>query len=171
VSTLGKGKYLRLVKRGVWEYVERVNATGVVAMVAVTDDGEMLLIDQVRPAVGKRVIEIPAGLSGDTGAEDSLLAAAKRELLEETGYAARRWSFLGHTVPSAGLTSEVVSFYRASGLRKVAAGGGDENEDIAIHLVPLQDVDAWLRRQVRRGAIIAMKVYAGLHFAREEWQW
>lgn len=171
MSTLYEGKYLRLVKEGRWEWVERVNATGVIAVVAVTDDGEMLLIEQERPAIRAVEIDVPAGLAGDTSAEDSLLAAAKRELEEETGYAARRWKFLAHTVPTAGLTDEVVSFFRASGLRRVTEGGGVDGEDIRTHLVPLEKVDAWLARRSKRGAMVGMKVFAALHFARQEWEW
>jgi ADP-ribose pyrophosphatase len=55
------GKHLRLVDHDDWEFVEPVNATGVVAMVAVTDKNEIIFTEQYRPSVRKRVIDLPAG--------------------------------------------------------------------------------------------------------------
>ena len=111
-KTLGAGKRLRLVSEGGWEFVERVGSSGVVSIVAVTDAGELVLTEQVRRSVGGPVIDLPAGLVGDEkGAHDeSFLAAARRELLEETGFAARRFVLLGESPTSPGLTSETVVF-------------------------------------------------------------
>src|SRR5436190_21784999 len=89
-EVLYEGKFRRYVRRGGWEYVARRNVTGIVGIIAVTDDGKLVLVEQFRPPVGKNVIEIPAGLAGDVaGSEHEALAeAARRELLEETGYEA-----------------------------------------------------------------------------------
>ncbi len=65
------------------------------------------------------------------------MTAARRELIEETGYDARRFTLLAHAPTSPGLTTEVVTFFRAAGLKKVGAGGGIEGEDIVIHTVKL----------------------------------
>src|SRR4051812_22417920 len=91
VKTLCDGKHIRLVQKGKWEFVERKKVSGIVGIVAVTDDGKLILVEQFRPPVNKRVIEIPAGLAGDVAGreEESLETAARRELLEETGYEAR----------------------------------------------------------------------------------
>lgn len=161
---LGQGRFLRLVRRGRWEYCQRRNISGIVVIVAVTDARELVLVEQERPAVRARVIELPAGLAGDGGAE-SLDVAARRELLEETGYQADRWERLCEVVPSPGLTSEVVTFYRASGLKKGGPGGGDETEQIVVHVVPLKGAEAWLRARAAAGFLIDEKVYAGLYFA------
>ena len=67
-----------------WESVERVNCSGIVGMVPLTDDGDVILIKQFRPPVNGYVIELPAGLC-DIG--ETLEDAARRELIEETGYA------------------------------------------------------------------------------------
>jgi ADP-ribose pyrophosphatase len=67
---------------------------------------------------------------------------------------------------SPGMTSEVVTIFRAHGLRRVSAGGGVAGEDIRVHEVPLAEVDAWLGARARDGFTIAVKVYAGLYFAR-----
>ena len=94
--TLAEGRWLRLVDDAGWEHVERVNGHGVVVILAVTEEGELLLVEQYRPAVKSRVIEVPAGLTGDVaGREDEDAdAAARRELLEETGYEAQEMEAL-----------------------------------------------------------------------------
>src|SRR5205085_12602765 len=90
-TVLYDGKHIQLVRRDRWEYARRKNLTGIVAIVAVTGDGKLILVEQYRPPVGARGIELPAGLAGDAAGEESeaLAAAARRELLQETGYGAR----------------------------------------------------------------------------------
>jgi len=162
---LGEGRFLELVRSGRWEFVRRKNITGIVVIVAVTDARELVLVEQERPAVKARVIEVPAGLAGDEG-EETLDEAARRELLEETGYEAERWERLLEATPSPGLCAEVVTFYRASGLKRRGPGGGDETEQIVVHLVPLAGAEDWLRARAAEGLRIDEKVYAALHFTR-----
>jgi ADP-ribose pyrophosphatase len=163
---LFRGKFLNLVKKEGWEFVERVGSTGIVAIVAITDQNELILVEQYRAPVGKRVIELPAGLVGDVKGEESeeLVKAAQRELLEETGYEASQWSFLTEGPPSAGLSSEVISFFKARNLKRIHEGGGDGNESIQVHMVPLSDIKSWLRKKEKEGALIDYKIYAGLYF-------
>jgi|GEM_PF-41579 len=165
-TILGEGKYLRLVSDDGWEYAERRNVTGVVAIVARTPRGRLLLVEQFRPAIGGRVIELPAGLVGDTPefAGEEMAQAVLRELREETGYEARKLTFLAHGASSAGLTPEIVTFYRATGLKKVAAGGGDGSESIIVHEVPLTGIRQWLLDRTAEGYTIDAKIYAGLYF-------
>ena len=94
-TILAEGKFLRLVRDGRWEYADRTRAQGAVVLVAVTDDNRLVLTEQYRIPLGQRVLELPAGLVGDIqGEEDEpLVTAADRELLEETGYQAGRWSW------------------------------------------------------------------------------
>jgi ADP-ribose pyrophosphatase len=167
---LGAGRRLRLVSEAGWEYVERVGSSGVVAIVAVTDAGELVLTEQFRRSVAGRVIDLPAGLVGDLkeAQDEDLATAARRELLEETGYDARRFDVLCQSPTSPGLTSETVAFVRATGLKKIAAGGGVEGEDITVHSVKLTVADAWLRRRARTGVQIDCKTYAGLYFASRQ---
>jgi nicotinamidase/pyrazinamidase len=157
-------KYLRLLRRGRWEYVERTNVTGIVVIVAVNTAGELVLVEQYRPPLDRRVIELPAGLAGDVaGAEsEALEEAARRELLEETGYLAGDLARQFHGPPSAGITSEEVTFFLARDVRRISNGGGDESEEIAVHCVPLAQVPEWLDEQSRQGKAIDVKVYAGL---------
>jgi ADP-ribose pyrophosphatase len=165
--TLCEGKHLRLVVRDKWEYVERSTATGIVAIIAVTDDQKLVLTEQYRWPVDRRVLELPAGLAGDVaGAEaEDLISAAQRELREETGYEARHFHALFEGPPSAGATSEVIHFFRAIGLRRVGLGGGEGTESIQIHEIPLSAVDQWLQEKQGQGVLIDPKVYAGLYFA------
>lgn len=166
-KTLGQGKWLRLIDDGGWEYVERRRTTGIAVIVAVTDAREMLFVEQYRKPVAATCIELPAGLAGDiAGQEDeALLVAARRELIEETGYDAREWEVLSSGPPSAGLSSEIITFVRAEGLKRKGAGGGDDSEEIVVHVVPLRNVRRWLRTKADAGALIDPKVWAGLFFA------
>ena len=160
-----EGKYLRMVMRGRWEYVERRGITGIVCMVAVTDDGRLILVEQYRPPVAARVLELPAGLVGDVPgqATEALEDAARRELLEETGYEAARMELLFDGPPSAGLCDEHISFFLATGLRKTAAGGGDESEDIVIHEVPLDGLLPFVAKRRAQGVLADAKIFSPLY--------
>jgi ADP-ribose pyrophosphatase len=164
---LAATKYLKLIDRDGWTFVQRAAGTGVVTIVPVTDDGKLVLVEQERKALQRPVIELPAGLVGDdAGAEEEALAvAARRELLEETGYEADRLEELACCPTSPGLTDEVVTFFLASGLRKLGSGGGVEQERITTHEVAWSDVPRWLHEQAAAGRPVAAKVYAGLFFA------
>src|SRR5215213_8200947 len=85
-------KFLRCIDRDGWFFVERPNAHAVVTVVPLTSNGMIILVEQFRPPVGRNVIELPAGLVGDEPgrADEALEAAARRELIEETGYDAHR---------------------------------------------------------------------------------
>ena len=168
--TLAQGKYIRLVSVDGWEYAERVTAAGVVIILAVTDENKVLLTEQFRKPLRSRVIEFPAGLVGDVaGAESEDFAeAVRRELLEETGYETQDVRYVTRGPSSAGLTNEVVTFYRATGLTKVGPGGGDGSEDIDVHEVPLATVEDWLAAKLQAGVMVDPKVYAGLYFIERE---
>lgn len=155
-----------MVARGGWEYATRNTARPAVGIVAITDAGDVVLVEQHRPPVGRTVIEIPAGLSGDIAGNENeaLLDAAKRELLEETGYAAARWTELLSGYSSPGLTDESVTLFLAEELERKGPGGGDHNEDITVHEVKLHEVLEWLRQ---RGAAADLKLLAGLYAAIE----
>jgi ADP-ribose pyrophosphatase len=169
VETVAEGKFIRLVRQGKWEYVKRKGVAGIVAIVAVTDDRKILLVEQDRPPVGKRVIELPAGLAGDVaGHEDEeLAAAARRELLEETGYEAREMTRVAEGAASAGISDEVITLFLATGLRKTGEGKGDGSEEITLHEVPLDEVVEWLDARVREGKLVDLKLYSGLFFAQK----
>ena len=162
---LGSGKHLRLVSDHGWEYVVRPHSAGVVVIVAVTETRRLILVEQLRVAVHQRVIELPAGLVGDTAAlrGEPLATAAHRELLEETGYEAERMVELAVGPIAVGVTDEVVTFFHAQGLRRVGPGGGDDTEEITVHEVALDGLRDWLDDKRRSGRAVDPKLFAGLH--------
>ena len=160
-----RGRYLDLVERDGWEYSTRSNASAVVVIVAVTPEGRLLLVEQFRRPIEARVIELPAGLVGDhVEPDETIIEAARRELIEETGYTAHSLEPIMDCPSSAGMTDEVVSFIRADRLERVGPGGGDDSEDIQVHAVPLGEIDAWLERQRRRGLPLDPKIFAALYW-------
>ncbi len=164
-ATVYEGRYLRVVKRDRWEYATRPNATGVVGVVALHDDGRIVLIEQYRVPAGARVIEIPAGLAGDDDDGESLLDAAQRELKEETGYTARHWRPLVTGMSSPGMTDETITFFLATGLQKRGSGGGVDGEDITVHEVDFNNLMPWLNQQVAAGKRINLTLLASVFAA------
>jgi ADP-ribose pyrophosphatase len=159
------GKWLRMVKRGSWEYVERTTGGGMaVIIVAATPARKLLFVEQTRVPIQCKTIEFPAGLVGDVDAGESLLLAAERELLEETGWRAGRIEYLMDGPSSAGMSTERMAFVRARDLEKVHEGGGDESEDILVHEIDVADAPRWLAARMAQGYSIDPKVWAGLYF-------
>jgi ADP-ribose pyrophosphatase len=167
LEVIATGHYLRLLSRGTWEYVERIAARGAVVIVAVTSEGRLVLVEQPRPALGRSVIELPAGLVGDLAddPDEALETAAHRELIEETGYRADTMVWLAGGPTSPGLSGEMISFFRAGALERVGPGGGDDSEDITVHEVALPELRAWLHEKERDGCALDPKLYAGLFLA------
>jgi ADP-ribose pyrophosphatase len=166
-TMLYQGRYLSLVDRGGWEFTTRSNARCVVAMVALTEAGEIVLVEQYRKPVDASVIEIPAGLVGDLDdSNEPVLVAAARELEEETGFTAARMEVLMACPSSAGMSDEMIYFAMANGLTRVGPGGGDASERIEVHLVPLAECDDWLNRQLAAGKLLDPKVYTALYWLK-----
>lgn len=163
---LYEGPWLRMLRRGRWEYVERTNGSGMaVIVVAVTPGRELLLVEQFRVPLQARAIELPAGLVGDEDDADTLVDAAHRELVEETGWAATAAEVLLTGPTSAGMSNERIAYVRATGLHRVGDGGGVDGEDITVHAVPLDEVPAWLQRKATEGCEIDLKLWGGLWLA------
>lgn len=161
-KTMWEGKYLRLVTRGRWEYAERTNAGSAVIVIAVTPEDKLVFVEQYRVPMNANTIEMPAGLVGDTDANDTLEDAARRELLEETGWLASEVKVLMVGPTSSGMSNEVVAFVRARGLTRVHAGGGDDTENITVHEVPVADAPRWLTARMAEGYSMDAKLWAGL---------
>lgn len=165
-KTLFEGKRILVLERDGWQFVERKKGKSAVAVVAVTDDGKIILTEQQRRPVDRRVIDWPAGLVGDEDEHSDPAATARRELEEETGFTCRTVELLAAGPTSPGITSETVAFYRARDVRKTGKGGGVDGEEITVHLVPLRQVEWWLKQKTADGALVDLKLWAGLYFVR-----
>ena len=110
---------------------------GAVCVVPVTDEGEIIMERQFRYPFDEVIWEIPAGKL-DKGEYDHL-EAAKRELREETGYTAEKYTFIGELYPSPAILSENIHMYIATGLKK-GDQELDEDEFLDVVKVPFADV-------------------------------
>ncbi len=166
-QTLYQTQWLSLHRRGRWDYVCRPHAEACVGVLAVTDEREIVLVEQFRIPVGRRVIEVPAGLYGDEPehAGESPAECAARELFEETGFRAASVEPLIASPTSAGMTSEWTHLFHATGLTREGDGGGVGGEDIRTHLVPLDGLRGWLAAQEADGAGVDFKIHAALWLA------
>ena len=165
MTTLYRGRYLSLLDADGWEYASRTNATGVVVIVAVTDQDELVLVEQFRIPIDSSVIELPAGLVGDLKDQsETVLDAAQRELLEETGYQAGQMDVLMSCPSSAGMSDEIITFILAKDLRKVSAGGGDSSENITVHVVSRAEVSNWIAARQADGTPADPKIFSALYW-------
>ena len=146
-----------------WEAVERVNCSGIAGIVPLTDSGEVILIRQFRPPVNGYVIELPAGLC-DTG--ESLEDAAKRELIEETGYAAGSMRFLVNGPMSSGSSGEMLTVFVATNLTYVGIGKRDETENIEVMKIPIDNLASVLLQIQSDDSFIDLKINGLVEMAR-----
>ncbi len=136
---------------------EVVEHPGSVVVLPLHDDASVVMIDQYRHPLGRRIRELPAGLL-DVPGEDPV-TAARRELLEEVGYIAQDWSVLVDLVPSPGFSDESQRVFLARGLTEVGRPAGiDEEADLGVIRLPLAEAV----RQVLAGEIVNSPAAAGL---------
>ena len=168
-QTLFEGRWLRLVQIDTWESCERTHGQGMaVIVIAVTPADEVLFVEQYRVPLGAPTIEMPAGLVGDESAQDTLPEAARRELIEETGWSPGRVDVLLIGPTSAGMSNERIAFVRARDLVKVGDGGGVDNENITVHAIPRKDAPRWLMQKHAEGYELDLKLWAGLWMIERE---
>jgi ADP-ribose diphosphatase len=165
-EVLFEGDHLSFRIRRGWEYVEHRTAKESVMVVALTPDESprIVLVEEFRPAVDAPVICLPAGLVGDEGPEDRE-TAARRELSEETGWEAGTLRLIGRGPGSAGMSSEIVNFYLAAGVRLAGPQGEREREEIRVHVVDLASLAVWTRARETEGVLVDPKVWTGVHLA------
>ena len=140
-------------------YREIVEHNGAVAMVALTDDNKIIMERQYRYACRRVVLEIPAGKI-DKGETDPL-AAAERELREETGYTASEITYLGAVNPSCAYSEEVIHLYLMRGLTK---GEQELDDDEVIEIVEMPFDEVY--DMAVRGEIADSKTLAALLMAK-----
>ena len=155
-----EGRFVTAVREGHWEYVRRSRYIRAAVILAETDAGEIVLVEQHRIPIGRRCLELPAGLIGDDhgGEDDNVEKAAARELEEETGYRAAHIQPLGEYYSSPGMVAESFTLVRASGLTKVGEGGGVEGEDIVVHHVSRADVVSFIEQKREEGIGIDVRL-------------
>jgi ADP-ribose pyrophosphatase len=162
--TLYESKWLGLYRIGHWDFARRPNSDSCVGILAITDNNEVVLVEQFRIPVGKRVIEIPAGLVGDEEEHrgEALAETAARELMEETGHRATEIRPILSSPTSAGMTPEFTHLFLATGLSRETEGGGVSGEEITVHHVPLPELRCFLAGKISEGLAVDFKIHAAL---------
>lgn len=135
--------------------LEIIRHPGASAVVPLTSDNEVIMLKQYRHAVGSLLWEIPAGTFDVDDATP--LVCARRELIEETGYAADSWESLGAVTPLAGYSDERIHLFLARNLSP-ATQSLDPDEFLEVHSIPLEKVAA----MILDGEIEDAKTIAGI---------
>ena len=135
---------------------EYLTHPGAVAILATLDDGRVLLERQFRYPINKACIEIPAG---KLEASEDHLSCAKRELEEETGYTAKKWSFIRRIHPVISYSTEFIDIYLAEGLVPGSSHLDDE-EFLDVFAAPLEQLIAW----VEEGEISDVKTTISIYW-------
>jgi ADP-ribose pyrophosphatase len=162
-EVMWEGKFIRALRRANWEYASRSNNINAVVILA-EFEGKMVLIDQPRVGPDCRCVELPAGLVGDEDPDATVEGTAIKELEEETGFTAERVERLGEFYASPGMLSESFTLVRVHGLRRIGEGGGDENEDINVHLVPRAEIPNFIEQKRAEGFGIDVKLLIFMNF-------
>jgi len=156
-EVMWEGRFVRAMKRDRWEYASRNRDIRAVVILA-EHEGKVILVDQPRVPVGSRCLELPAGLVGDEDPGATIEGTAVKELEEETGFTAEHIERLGDFHASPGMVSESFTLVRAHGVQRIGEGGGDEHEDIRVHLVARSEIPAFIEEKRAEGFAIDVKL-------------
>ena len=126
----------------------RVTVPNSSAIVALTDEMNIVLIRQYRYCYGKELIELPSGVFEDN--EYDPLDVARRELLEETGYSSENWTYLGATIENAAKMTNYAHMFMATGCVKKRKQELDVTENIDVVVIPFEEAIA----KVMKGEIM-----------------
>ena len=162
MKTVYSGKLLKVfVKKvrlphGYLATYEMIRHPGASLIVPFLSPDKIIMLKQLRPVIGAYIYELPAGTLDKN---ERPLLCAKRELIEETGYAARRFKLLGKIFPVPGYSTEKIFIYRACGLKK-AAHRKEKDEVIEACILS----KAQVRKLFKSGRIVDAKTIAALAF-------
>lgn len=162
-EVMWEGRFVRALRRGKWEYASRTNGIGAVVILA-EHDGKLILVEQPRVPTDCRCIELPAGLVGDQDPDATPETTAVKELEEETGFTCESVERLGEFYASPGMVAESFTLVRAHGVRRIGEGGGDDSEDIRVHLVPRVEIPNFVEQKRAEGYGIDVKLLLFLNF-------
>ena len=161
-KTVFKGRLIDLVVRkvrlpnGYLARLETIKHPGAALIVPFVSKDRVILLKQYRPVINSYIYEFPAGTL-DKG--EKPLACAKREIIEETGFSAKSFTYLGKIFPVPGYSTECIYIYKAEGL-SAEAHQAEEDEVIESHVVTRQKVC----KLFKSGAIVDAKTIAALAF-------
>jgi 8-oxo-dGTP pyrophosphatase MutT (NUDIX family) len=150
---------------------EVIEHPGAVGIVALDEDGQVLLIRQYRHPVGRMLWEIPAGLRDVAG--EPPLVTARRELLEEAGYLAADWQVLADFFTSPGITSERLRIYLARGMTRVPDAERDyvpdhEEAHLTVEWAPLDAVVSRILAGNLHNGVMMIGVLAAMAARQDE---
>lgn len=133
---------------------EYLRHPGAVMIIPLLDAAHVLLERQFRYPLGRSIVEFPAG---KIDAGESPFECAQRELLEETGYVARRWSYLGGLHNAVAYSDEKIEFYLAEDLERSGDARLDQGETLEVFEAPWRQLLEW----VRDGSVTDVKTMIG----------
>jgi len=172
-ETVFQGKLLHVTRdevrlpNGKTTVREGIIHPGAVVIIPFLDEDTLIMERQFRYVPNQLFYELPAGKT-DPG--EDYLSTGKRELLEETGYAARSWTFISHLHPAIGYADEKMALFVARDMLKSRSASRDSDEFLEVMEVPLQDA----MEMLRKGEITDAKTMVGLFWAeklsRGEWE-
>ena len=162
-EVMWEGKFVRALRRGKWEYASRARDIRAVVILAEYEE-KVILVDQPRAGPDCRCVELPAGLVGDIDPDATIEGTAIKELEEEAGFTAERVERLGDFYSSPGMLAESFTLVRLHGVRKIGEGGGDESEDINVHLVARPDIPNFLEQKRAEGFGMDVKLLLLLNY-------
>ena len=135
-----------LLPNGATATREVVEHNGGICVVPITENGEVLMVEQYRYPYGEVILEIPAG---KRDGDEEPLEGGKRELREETGAVAEKYTFLGELYPTPGYCGEVIYMYLATGL-SFGETDPDEDEFLNVKKIPLEKaVDMIMKGEIK----------------------
>jgi 8-oxo-dGTP pyrophosphatase MutT (NUDIX family) len=137
-----------------------------VTALAITEDGNVVLVKQYRHGIQQTILEVPGGCVDDT--DKDYEAAARRELLEETGYEFNSMEYLGQISPNPSTNDNWMHMFLARGGRKVQELSLDHNEDIEVVIVSLDELKDLVRKnEIKQALHVTTILYALLKMGEQ----